>query len=441
MSAKKSKAVSAIQFDDLVIASPKRAAHIQSGWDGFFPYYAGFPESFARTLLYSAGLRKQSIVLDPWNGSGTTTYAASHLGFNAYGVDLNPVMSIVARARLLPPSEADSIEPLARELLKGVRSDARLDDDDPLLRWFTPSTAAVIRSAELRFREHLIGSRTLTPDGVRLDNMSGLAATFYVALFVFCRDLTEKFRPSNPTWLRFPKAGERRVGARRDFIIDSLKSILRDMADALSEGAVAAPVDCGSVALSTADTTNPMPNGSNVDFVLTSPPYCTRIDYSAATRIELAVLQPLTNLELDDLGRRMMGSTRVPTVKLKADDIWGKACNSFLRKLKAHPSKASDGYYYKTHLDYFDKMSRSLSNVAAAVRNKGGVVLVVQDSFYKDVHNDLPGMTVEMAANVGLELKRREDFHQKSMADINPNAQAYDRTPGATEAVLCFVKT
>ena len=30
----------------------------------------------------------------------------------------------------------------------------------------------------------------------------------------------------------------------------------------------------------------------SVDFVLTSPPYCTRIDSTAATRIELAVLAP-----------------------------------------------------------------------------------------------------------------------------------------------------
>ena len=87
-----------IAFDQLLVRSPKRAAHVQSGWDGFFPYYDGYPEQFARTLLESARLPEGAMILDPWNGSGTTTYAASQLGYTSRGLDLNPVMNIVARA-------------------------------------------------------------------------------------------------------------------------------------------------------------------------------------------------------------------------------------------------------------------------------------------------------------------------------------------------------
>ena len=89
--------------------------------------------------------------------------------------------------------------------------------------------------------------------------------------------------------------------------------------------------------------------------VLTSPPYCTRIDYSAATRIELAVIYPLADVKMEDLGRQMIGSTRVPDHEIAVDQAWGKTCGRFISYLKAHPLKASAGYYYKTHLDYFDK--------------------------------------------------------------------------------------
>jgi hypothetical protein len=34
------------------------------------PYYAGYPELFARELLQSAKLSHGAVVLDPWNGSG-----------------------------------------------------------------------------------------------------------------------------------------------------------------------------------------------------------------------------------------------------------------------------------------------------------------------------------------------------------------------------------
>jgi hypothetical protein len=38
----------------LHILSPKRNKQLQTGWEGFFPYYAGFPELFARELLQSS---------------------------------------------------------------------------------------------------------------------------------------------------------------------------------------------------------------------------------------------------------------------------------------------------------------------------------------------------------------------------------------------------
>ncbi len=428
-------------FEDLIIQSPKRSVHSQQGWDGFFPYYAGYPETFARALLGSADLSKTSVVLDPWNGSGTTTYAAAHLGLSSIGLDLNPIMLLIARARLLPHSEADSIEPLTREMLKGLRGkESLLKEGDPLLSWFNRPTAVLIRTIERRICEHLVGERTLTADGLKLENVSGLAATFYVALFSLCRELTYRFRSSNPTWLRKPKKGEVRITASREKMISIINQTLSDMASTLAKKQ-SSQEELGHVELLVADTTKTKISKGSVDLVLTSPPYCTRIDYSAATRIELAVLFPLLNLKMEDLGRRMIGSTRVPEHDIEPQETWGPICNDFLDQMKSHPSKASDGYYFKTHLDYFEKMASSLANISTALKKKGAAVLVVQDSFYKDVHNDLPGIVVEMAEHAGLELRRREDFRLKqSMAGINPYTRIYKRSGGAVEGVLCFEK-
>lgn len=430
-----------VVFDDLVIQSPKRTAQAQQGWHGFFPYYAGYPESFARMLLKSANLPADATVLDPWNGSGTTTFSAAHLGLAAQGFDLNPIMVIVARARLLPPSEADSIQPLTREMLRGIRArNHLLDGSDPLLGWFNRPTAALLRTIERRICDHLIGERTITVDGAKLENISGLAATFYVALFSVCRQFTERFQSSNPTWLRKPKDGERRVTASREAILDAFKSNLKSMADTLAAFPTGQS-EQGSVVLKVADSTKAIMSASSVDFILSSPPYCTRIDYSAATRIELALLYPLLNLRMEELGRRMIGSTRVPHHDIAVQPEWGKTCARFLTELEAHPSKASAGYYLKTHLDYFDKMARSLATVSATLKPRGTAILVVQDSFYKDIHNDLPSITAEMADHAGLRLRRRDDFHlNRSMAGINPHTRTYRRPAGALEAVLCFEK-
>ena len=142
----------------LKIGSPKRNKRLQTGWEGFFPYYAGFPEQFVSNILRSATLDADAVVLDPWNGSGTTTYAASQLGLKSIGIDLNPVMIIVARARLLPPSEADHLRPLAAAILSHLRSSTfAINDDDPLLPWFQPAAARLVRSIRAEYPAHPCG--------------------------------------------------------------------------------------------------------------------------------------------------------------------------------------------------------------------------------------------------------------------------------------------
>ncbi|MGO1077126.1 hypothetical protein [Inquilinus sp. CA228] len=427
--------------NSLVIESPKLTPQAQRGWNGFFPYYAGYPESFARALLKSAHLPVDSMVLDPWNGSGTTTYSAYQLGIKSCGFDLNPVMVIIARARLLPPSEADALEPLARKIIDGIRADSRfLELDDPLLWWFDRPAAALIRALERRIRDQLVGELTLTREGVRFDKMASMAAAFYVALFSVCRQMATPYRSSNPTWLRKPK-DEQRISTDRQALLATFAISLKNMAESLSSRTSDSRIDYAAAKLFLADATSTKLDEGSVDLVLTSPPYCTRIDYSAATRIELAVLHPLTNVATEDLSRRMLGSTRVPRHNIAANEAWGEKCSAFLSKIKTHPSKASSGYYYKTHIDYFDKMAKSLSNISISLKFGGQAVLVVQDSYYKDIHNDLPSIVAEMAKAANLNLTRREDFHfRRSMAGVNRHSRAYGRPSGVVESVLCFEK-
>jgi DNA modification methylase len=419
----------------LLIQSPKRNTRLTTEWEGFFPYYAGFPEVFARGILGNAGLESDAIVLDPWNGSGTTTHTASRLGFKSIGLDLNPVMLVVARARLLSCTEADSLEPLAEKLIKDAASDQEATDaEEPLGAWFGRETSASVRAVERSIRRHLVGKMTITSTGTNLDRISSIAAAFYVALFSICRDLTSPFQSSNPTWLRRPKSDEAKIGSPRQHLFHRFVKKLQGMATALEARKRQIELSHSeevNAEIGIGDTTNIHIAAESVDLILTSPPYCTRIDYTAATRIELAVMAPLLQCSEADLSAQMIGSTRVPK----------HVCNAFLDALTRHRSKASSGYYYRTHLDYFDKVSRSIRQLAKVLKPTGTAVMVVQDSYYKEIHNNLPAMITEISFANGLKLERQEDFHlRRSMSGINPYTRHYKRDGGATESVLCFQK-
>ncbi|MEJ0020838.1 MAG: DNA methyltransferase [Acetobacteraceae bacterium] len=430
-----------IRLEQLQIPSPKRNRKFLSGWEGFFPYYAGYPEAFAHEVLRSAQLPPGAVVLDPWNGSGTTTLVASRLGLTAHGLDLNPVMVVVARARLLPPSEASHLKPLAATIVPVNKLSPPLVENDPLLDWFEPEMAAMVRAIERNIGFTLLGENAVAPDTVRLDQISGTTATLYVALFAACRRMVRQFMSSNPTWLRRPHVGEAKVTGDASRISSLFQENVTAMANALT--AIRLPNEVPSNRINpqvlSADSASFSLPRQSVDFILTSPPYCTRIDYTAATRIELAVLDPLVSLKSHELKRKMIGSTQVPIHKPEPRSDWGPTCLGFLERLRSHRSKASATYYYVTHLDYFDKLVSSIANLASTLRPAGAAVFVVQDSHYKEIHNDLPTIVTELTAAKGLVLARRDNFQfKRSMAGIHPHSRAYGRPAGGVEAVLCF---
>ena len=184
----------------------------------------------------------------------------------------------------------------------------------------------------------------------------------------------------------------------------------------------------------------PIHNGS-VDLILSSPPYCTRIDYAVATMPELAVLGYELHGSFQELRRKLIGTSTVPTSLPEPLPSWGVTCNTFLEKLIHHKSKASKSYYYKNHVQYFDAIYRSIAELYRILNSNGGCILVVQDSYYKDIHNDLPQIFIEMASANGLQFNYRDNFVlTRTMSRIHPIARQYRKGFGATESVLCFVK-
>jgi tRNA G10 N-methylase Trm11 len=424
------------RFPDLEILNPKRISEAQAGRASWYPYYAGFSEKFADRLIRSARLKTTAIVSDPWNGSGTTTAAAAGAGRDAFGCDLNPVMVLAARARMLSKREKQSLVPLAAEIA-AMSAANNLAREEPLSTWFSPSAAAALRNLEKAIQKILISRdtlfRVLTAD--EIDRVSDLAAFFYVALFRATRGLIRRFQASNPTWLKGPASAQARLRSLPKDICAAFQEQVKTMTDAIPND----PLTKDSEVTITLNSSEKIPLGDEtVDFVLSSPPYCTRIDYAFATRVELAVLGH-TVIEFDELRRKLIGGTTVPKEASVTNDDWGLTCTRFLERIQSHPSKASATYYFKNHVQYFKSMYDSLGEIFRTLKKKGMCVLVVGDSYYKELHNDVPKIVKEMGHSHGLIPNRTQTFrHRQTMARVNPAVRKYRTHFDATESVLCF---
>ena len=130
----------------------------KSSW---YDYYAGYSPDFVQNVLTYLNLNNDAVILDPWNGSGTTTQVAEDAGYFAIGYDINPVMVIVAKARILDPGVFASLSSLCNDLLKkavSYQSPLHLNEE-PLEIWLTHESAIFVRNIERAIQQLLVGGQ------------------------------------------------------------------------------------------------------------------------------------------------------------------------------------------------------------------------------------------------------------------------------------------
>ena len=103
------------------IHTSKRGKRERGGVHAWHPYYAGYAERFVQDTL-AVLARPGDLILDPWNGSGTTTLVAQRCGYRSIGIELNPAMMLHALAKNLQfPSIAHDLIDKAQDLIKTAR--------------------------------------------------------------------------------------------------------------------------------------------------------------------------------------------------------------------------------------------------------------------------------------------------------------------------------
>jgi tRNA G10 N-methylase Trm11 len=373
--------------------TPKIRKSPKKSRDKLFPYYAAFSSAFAQSVLKQLAQQKLKCVFDPWNGSGTVTLAARFLGLRGAGTDVNPAMVIVAKARLCDRVAARRI---LDGSLKRLQSDEpvprKVAQTDPLSFWFDEESTSLLRSV----------MRSLNvPQMSRLESRAGHVsadrAIVVLTAFRTIRKLVSRFRTSNPTWIKRPGNQSELVSVSwkrfcRLFESEGNKVCRNLHPGHLPRRSLVSVRQCESRELDL--------HSASFDICLTSPPYCTRIDYAIATLPELAVLFPKAR-PIDELRDLLIGTVVVPPRTYQASPSWGSTCKKMLERVKSHSSKASSSYYFSTLVGYFRGLGRSLQQVRRVLKKKGQLVIVTQGSYYKNIKIDLPKITSEMLTHLG----------------------------------------
>ena len=417
---------------DPAMRSPKLAKDRTNDW---YRYYAGYSPAFVEDALEATQAGTDGLVVDPWNGSGTTTAVAQSLGVPAVGYDINPALVVIARSRLLGPEVAASVQPLAKDLVDHAKDLRPNWPADPLLAWFTTASAQEIRRIYEAIHRILVDPSQPPGAGSALDIAapSPFASLFFVALFHAVRSHVSEFVSSNPTWIKALAVEPKSLppGAIYDSFSDACKTLALTLRTQ--------PFSRWPAVVELASSSSIPLSNEVASAIITSPPYCTRIDYVVATRPELAVLG-VSPAEARLLRDRMLGTPTIMTQKGEPDPHWGEAANGLIARVSAHSSRASATYYRTYYLQYLASMWQSFGELRRVLRKGGSAIIVIQDSYYKDIHVDLPLILSEMGSAIGLHSVRRTDFSTATMASINRSSRTWRANFRATESVLHLVR-
>ncbi len=405
-------------------ATPKRSKS-QETVDSWYPYHAGFSFEFAHELLTRCALHQNALILDPWNGSGTTTSAATALDLPSVGIDLNPFAATMARAKLAWFLDGNDLRDRALRALKCQRP-VPVAAEDPLTSWLARETVVCFRSLQRAIR---LATRSDVTD-LRKNRR---------ALLELC--LIRSVRRaavtggSNPTWQRLP---ETPVHIEEGTLVDRFLESIEQIAASFL------PVPKRPTAdIIVGDSRQlPLPS-SSVDFVLTSPPYCTRIDYVRKTWFELAATVPRSNADQIDLRRQMMGTTTIRPMDplLKPQELPGDiAC--LLAEIRSHPSHGSAGYYFKNLMQYFQDALASIRELNRVLKPGAKAAILAQDSYYKEIRINLPYLYMSMARKYSFAATIEREFEvSHSFTQLNSRAKKHLPRHDYRESIVLLTRT
>lgn len=396
---------------------------------GWANSYAGFSLDFALAAINYLKKDNDDIFLDPFVGSGTSAVAAAITGVQLIGIDLDPFSALLTRCKYAINFQTKKVDYYLE------RSNSHQD------LMFSEEANEIFNYGDLQYVANVF-NRIKTemqnlgedPWKVLLSDSRGLYDSEVVALSVVViasRGAAKLIRGSNPVWLRKSVEGEL---AERPALIGISGQVKKMIINDLS--AERNNYTLKDLMVINTDFLNDGSVNKKVDSIITSPPYLNRLDYVMSHLPEISIMSGFTSIDIQNLRCKMMGTTKM-SGKAKAEEDWGEICNILLDKIRNHPSKASATYYFRFYCQYFDNLSSTLRKMRSVVSVGGQALMVVQNSYYKDVPIPLYEIISEMGKSINISVSNlRNQRVETHMGSMNPTQRAYVAQKVLEESVI-----
>ncbi|MCW4011124.1 MAG: DNA methyltransferase [Candidatus Bathyarchaeota archaeon] len=236
--------------------------------------------------------KHDSIVLDPFCGTGTVMVEAMHNGWNSVGIEINPVTALVAKVKATPyeASKLKNSFEKVKELYKGSKTDYTPPSFDNLNFWFTEKTTfelAKIKASIEGIENELIRDFFDVAFASIIKDSSRADPRIYVP--VLPKKGLRKRRCS--PWTLFKVKVETNIKKMKEF------------KGYVGNNSCDCQIVCG-------DCREVEKNFGQIDMIITSPPYISAQKYVRSTRLEAYWLGFSKDFQID-IDHKTIGSESI----------------------------------------------------------------------------------------------------------------------------------
>lgn len=411
---------------------------------GLHEYKGRFNPQVVRAIGNMLGLRANDRVLDPFCGSGTTLLECAHAGWNATGIDLNPLAIQISNAKIHAIRSASRVAALADLVIEQLQAYSRLSSSCDLksgtivsslgTNWQRdlPAFSYLERWFPLPVLAQVVAIRRVLMDVVRAPADRRI---FEVILSDQLRDVS----------LQDPR--DLRIRLRRDAepnypLIDLFVRSLPDrLGKIVRAKAALGTINTAQRAFLQDNRTSLRTNGLKAgafDAVITSPPYEAALPYIDTQRLSLVLFGHIGAGEIQRTEQALTGAREIGPVErreLEAQIVAGDPglpadVVELCRELLAAASGPGNGFRKQNRpalvYRYFKGMASFFSSVRGLVKPGGKVALVVGPTKTtlsgREYVIDTPRHLIAIGVHCGLaesfalkmDTYQRYDLHQRN---------------------------
>lgn len=346
----------------------------------------GFSRQLVEMAIREVDLVPRSMVVDPFCGSGTTCLTAVELGMNSFGIEVNPFLSFVAKAKL---------SRLSSDRLRKFGDELFITPVPSLLEGYS-TFSSKSGSSKWLFNTNVLRAFQSIWEASGTVPGRGLVRLAAIGAAMDCSNAVKdgKGLRYRSDWrdLNFNDGHfAQRFADRLNIICSDLDSLK------LSEG-----VDA-SIVMS--DSRGAMDQVPQFDLCVTSPPYLNSFDYSDIYRPELFLGGFVSdNRALAEIRHRTVRSHVQSAWETPAYSINNPHLDQVLEALEERKDLLWNSRLRPMVAAYFEDMKRILQGLEWKLRRNGQIWMVVSTSAYAGIEVPVDLILAEIGTQVGLRL-------------------------------------